>query len=283
MTQATEFNIRRKSAYADNVQMVDGVVMPSWIDINVTELCNRQCVFCPRIDPNVYPNQNLFMPLHLVEKIGSELRALNYEGAVVLSGFGESLLHPQILRLAQALGPPLHTELVTNGDRLTVELIKQLFRAGLSFIAVSVYDGREQLDRLGDMFALAGCDGSRYLLRDRWHGPDQDFGLKLTNRAGTVDAGNQPPVSKDKLCFYPAYAAMVDWNGDVLLCVQDWNKRVRFGNLNYQRLLEIWMNKDLSERRARLALSGRHCEPCNKCNAMGTVHGNAHARAWGFY
>ena len=283
MTQATEFNIHRKSAYADNVQMVGDIPFFSWLDLNVTELCNRQCVFCPRIDPNVYPNQNLFMSLDLVEKIGGELRALNYEGAVVLSGFGESLLHPQILHLVKALGPPLHTELVTNGDRLTVELIKQLFRAGLSFIAVSVYDGREQLDRLGDMFALAGCDGSRYLLRDRWHGPDQDFGLKLTNRAGTVDAGNQPPVSKDGHCFYPSYAAMVDWNGDVLLCVQDWNKRVRFGNLNYQRLLEIWMNKDLSERRARLALSGRHCEPCNKCNAMGTVHGNAHARAWGFY
>ena len=283
MTQATELNIRRKSAYADHVQLRNGIPLPSWIDMNVTELCNRQCVFCPRIDPNVYPNQNLFMSLDLVEKIGGELRALNYEGAVVLSGFGESLLHPQILHLAQALGPPLHTELVTNGDRLTVGLIKQLFQVGLSFIAVSVYDGQEQLDRLGAMFALAGCGEDQSLLRDRWHGPDQGFGLKLTNRAGTVDAGNQPPVLKDKLCFYPAYSMMIDFNGDVLLCVQDWNKKVRFGNLNHQRFLEVWMNKDLSDRRARLALSGRHCEPCNKCNATGTVHGGAHAGAWGYY
>ena len=31
------------------------------IEINTTELCNRSCVFCPRSDPQVYPNRNLHM------------------------------------------------------------------------------------------------------------------------------------------------------------------------------------------------------------------------------
>ena len=29
------------------------------------------------------------------------------------------------------------------------------------------------------------------ILRDRWHGADKDYGLKLTNRTGTIDIGNQ--------------------------------------------------------------------------------------------
>lgn len=31
----------------------------SLVEINPTELCNRTCSFCPRNDPEVYPNQNL--------------------------------------------------------------------------------------------------------------------------------------------------------------------------------------------------------------------------------
>jgi wyosine [tRNA(Phe)-imidazoG37] synthetase (radical SAM superfamily) len=29
------------------------------VDINVTEVCTRKCVFCPRVDPKLYPNRNL--------------------------------------------------------------------------------------------------------------------------------------------------------------------------------------------------------------------------------
>ena len=35
------------------------------IEINLTELCNRKCVFCPRVDPKVFPNRNLHMSLDL--------------------------------------------------------------------------------------------------------------------------------------------------------------------------------------------------------------------------
>ena len=29
------------------------------IEINITELCNRICSFCPRANPDIYPNNNL--------------------------------------------------------------------------------------------------------------------------------------------------------------------------------------------------------------------------------
>ena len=62
---ATLANIRRKSAFVDDVQTKDGKPLFSWIELSVTELCNRACAFCPRRDPAEYPNQPLNMSVGL--------------------------------------------------------------------------------------------------------------------------------------------------------------------------------------------------------------------------
>ena len=312
LTEATERNLARKAFVVDRVQMRDGVPMFSWLDLSLTELCNRSagakkaCVFCPRIDPGIYPNQKLHLSLDLARKIGDELRALDYQGAVVLCGFGEPLLHPQVVEVVRSLGgsassptirgaerseetstgqmagedarPPRKIEVVTNGDRLTPDLVRELVDAGVSYFVVSAYDGPEQLQHFDALFAAAGC--RNYIVRDRWHGPDQDWGLKLTNRAGTVSIGHQDAVTLQAPCHYTAYQLTIDWNGDALLCVQDWNKRVRFGNVHAQSLWEIWTSPALNKRRMRLIRGDRGDAPCSGCNAAGVLHGAAHAAAW---
>lgn len=283
LNEATKANLRRKSAYVDVVQMRGGKPLPSWIDLSLTELCNRSagsahpCVFCPRIDPAFYPNQKLHMSPDLVEKIAAELRGLDYRGIVVLCGYGEPMLHPDLMRIVATLYG-LRVELVTNGDRLTVEKIIALRSAGLSYFVVSMYDGPEQVERFRAMFAEAGV--SEYLLRDRWHTEADDFGLKLTNRGGTVDVGNQDPVQIGRPCHYLTYQMQVDWNGDVLLCPQDWHKKLKFGNLASQSLLEIWTSTAMHKRRIAL-MDGKRCEaPCSGCNTDGTLHGLNHAPQW---
>ena len=29
----------------------------------------------------------------------------------------------------------------------------------------------------------------------------------------------------------------IDWNGDILVCMQDWNKKIKFGNIQANSLL----------------------------------------------
>ena len=157
-------------------------------------------------------------------------------------------------------------------------LVGELFAAGTSYVVVSMYDGPHQVEHFERVFD--GYDQTYYALRDRWHGPDEDFGLKLTNRAGTIDVGNQQPIDKTHLCYYPSYSMAVDWDGSVLLCVQDWNKRLRFGNLHEDSLMEAWRSTSLYKRRMQLAKTGRCQAPCSSCNADGTLHGAAHAEAW---
>ena len=76
------------------------------------------------------------------------------------------------------------------------------------------------------LFSKAGASPDHYILRDRWYSEADDFGLKLTNRGGTIDLGKAHKTDH-KPCYYPAYMMMIDWNGDVFLCTQDWNRRVR--------------------------------------------------------
>lgn len=273
-------NIRRKSHYIDQVQMFDGLPLFSWLDINPTELCNRKCEFCPRKDPAEYPNQNLNIQIELGKKIADELRNYKYRGGVIFSGYGEPLLHNDIAKLVSVFGKEIHTELITNGDKLNESLLHELFEAGLDVILVSMYDGPYQVDYFKKMFTKVGLKEERYVLRDRWYSIEEDYGVKLTNRAGTVKNGHQEAVDEKRPCYYTHYSMQIDWNGDVLLCVQDFNKKIKFGNVYAETLLNIWKSRNISKYRKVLGRGYRAMYPCNCCNVNGTLHGYNHAEIW---
>ena len=65
----------------------------SLLEFNLSGLCNRTCVFCPRSNPEVYPNRNEHIPVELYEKIMGELAEVEYKGLILYSAFGEPLLY----------------------------------------------------------------------------------------------------------------------------------------------------------------------------------------------
>ena len=273
-------NVKRKSKMVDDVHYANGLPLFSWIDINPTELCNLRCDFCPRSDPDSYPNQKLHMSLFLFDKIAAELKEIEYKGAITLSGYGEPLLHPDIKEIPARFDKDIHLEVVTNGSFLTPELVSEMISNGLDYFVVSMYEGEFQREKFLKIFEEAKVDDSYFILRDRWYKEDEDFGLKLTNRAGVTDAGNQLEIDPEAKCFYTHYSMTIDWNGDALLCVQDWNKRVKFGNLYSQSLQEVWASDKLMKYRSLLGKGKRTLSPCNKCNANGRVHGFNHVDAF---
>ena len=50
----------------------------------------------------------------------------------------------------------------TNGDKLTVKWLKDLFGAGLSAIYVNLYDGPEQVEHFASIFEEAGIGEERF-------------------------------------------------------------------------------------------------------------------------
>ena len=116
--------------------------------------------------------------------------------------------------------------------------------------------------------------------RNTWYNENHDFGLLLTNRAGTIDHGQQPKIDKNKSCYYPSYTVLLDWNGNIYLCPHDWQRRIALGNIMQRDFFEIWNSSLMSKYRRNLLNGKRNAKPCSDCNVNGTIHGYKHAKAW---
>ena len=213
-------------------------------------------------------------------KVHDDLKKINYKGAIALCGYGEPLLHKDLLYIVKKLSNVAPVEIITNGDVLTSKRLQDLYLANANKVLVSMYDGPQQIDKFNEMAKKANVPNELMILRDRWHGAELDYGVKLTNRTGTIKTGNQIETNTYSKCFYPTYQLLIDWNGDIFLCPQDWQRRRPMGNMMQESIFNIWTGKIMTKYRKNL-LKGKRCDsPCKECNAEGTLLGYKHAKIW---
>ena len=276
-----KINIKRRTVIVDDKLIYHkGVPIPSWIELSIIDVCNRSCSFCPKADPKIAPNTYQKMTMALVEKLTDDLKKINYQGSVTLCGYGEPMLHKGVFEMSKKLAEASFVEIVTNGDTLKSGTIKKLYNSNVNKLLISLYDGPDQVTKFKKMAKEAKVPEDFVILRDRWHGADKDYGLKLTNRTGTIDIGNQDSIGTFTYCNYPSYSVLIDWNGDVFLCPQDWQRKMTTGNIEKEDFFKIWTGSTISKFRKNL-LEGKRCDnPCTECNAEGTVLGKNHASAW---
>ena len=281
LNKQIEINIKRRTVIVDDKLVFHkNVPIPSWIELSLIDVCNRKCSFCPKADDTVAPDTYQKMTMLLIDKLVKELKEIKYQGSVVLCGYGEPMLHKDVYEISRKLSEVSFVEVVTNGDTLTKKKIKELYNANVNKVLVSLYDGPEQVEKFKKMSDEAQVPSDFVILRHRWHDENQDFGLKLTNRAGTIKVGKQYDVDNFSFCYYPSYSLLIDWNGDIFLCPQDWQRRRAMGNMMLENIFDIWVGKIMTNYRKNL-LKGKRCaSPCSECNAEGTVLGKNHAEEW---
>lgn len=245
----------------------------STIELNITELCNRTCSFCPRHDPEIYPNQKLFMDLDTVRNIVKQVEATDWYGDVHITGFGEPHTHPQLAEIIRILktSDRLYVEITTNGDRLIdqdINLAQELFDIGLDMLTVDCYDGDDQYNiRLDRMQALDG----EWRLRQHYDtGNTQDLIVQygFNNRSGIMGG-----TGIQNQCYLPFYKTLIDWNGNMVLCCNDWHRTAgSMGNVNIDGLVACWNSDRLKSIRGELAQGVRR-GTCASCNIRGTKFG----------
>ena len=282
-------NIKNKSkTVEDNIQlhMFNGqeLPLPTEIEISESGTCNRTCSFCPRSAAN-FIDKKEFITNKLHEKLCIELKELNYKGTIRYSGFVEPMLDKNIFNLINMVRnylPESNIEMVTNGDPLNLKRLKKLFESGLNKILISAYDGKEESDKLEDLCIQANLNEKQYIVRHRYYSEDQDFGITLSNRSGLMaDAEFKIDALKEPLkkpCYIPSYTFFLDYQGDVLMCPHDWGKKVILGDLNKEKLKDIWFSKRFMGIRKMLNKSNRNFKPCNVCDVDGTFMGEKNSK-----
>jgi radical SAM protein with 4Fe4S-binding SPASM domain len=277
-------NLKKKAkTVEDKIQFYDfqgkELPLPTEIEISESGTCNRSCSFCPR-SASDFVDKKEFITNELHEKICLELKNLNYKGTIRYSGFVEPLLDKNIFNLIKMVRnylPKSNIEMVTNGDPLNLKRLNKLFENGLNKILISVYDGKESALALENLCKEANLTKDQYITRHRYYSEDEDFGITLSNRAGLMQNAEFKikPLSEPlkKKCYIPSYTFFLDYQGDVLMCPHDWGKKIILGNLNNERLIDIWFNKKSMKIRKMLNNSNRNFTPCNVCDVDGTFMG----------
>ena len=244
------------------------------VQINPVDICNRFCEFCPRSNPDIYTNKNWVIAESTTQKIADDLKEINFNGRVGFVGFGEPLLHKKLTRQIEIIAQTnaQWIDINTNGDYLTADKIKSFADAGCTHIMVSMYDK----DITDQLMKMKGDTNIEIIPR---HCYPERFELMLVDRTNNILGKKLENVSKP--CYLPFYKMFIDWNGDALVCSEDWARKGILGNVNKSSIKDVWLGEQAMSYRNNLAKGLRsEKSPCNTCNINGSVYGEESFRIW---
>jgi radical SAM protein with 4Fe4S-binding SPASM domain len=247
------------------------------VEINPTELCNRTCSFCPRSNPKIYGNRNLHMDTVTADLLVYNLLQDKFDGEIHITGFGEPMLNPNIIDIVRVCSV-FHTQVITNGDRIMEDnpSYRELVNVGLQTLIIDCYDGDDQVKAVTKKLRKCPID---YRIRNHYDdGKSNKYSeYNFTNRGGLM----YEVKSLQKPCYLPFYKAFIDWNGDVGLCCNDWQRNNIFGNVYHTKFSEIWMSNEMIEVRKHLNTGSRNkISACSNCDIDGQQVGIDSVNIW---
>ncbi len=281
-------------------------VYPTQLAIETISICNAACVMCPY--PTLQrPKGRMSDETHrvLCEKVrawGAPIRAISH------AGMGEPLADRQLeKRIAheKTVFPAAQITVFTNAGLLTAERVGPLLDSGVDCLSISLNAARaatyERVMKLP--FARTQDHLTRLLRANRrrkkplkiqvslipteHHSPEEieEFRARWT---GVVDAVIVPPwiswgaffahdtAQPQWPCRYVWDVLMVDWDGTVKMCCEDYESRFAMGNVLTDELDAIFNSAQvLQQRRAQLAGDFTCPSICRNC-----VESHDEARNW---
>ena len=188
------------------------------VEIETTTWCNRKCSFCPN---NKFTRGKHEMDVKLFKKIIKDLKEINYDGEIHPHFYNEPLLDkrlPKLIKHVKKELPKSKVIIYTNGDYLD----KKMF---------------DKYKEIVDEFRV-GNYGNLNLKIPK----NQKIKIKsleeYSTRGGLVNVKKKRVLEK---CFMPSQQLEIAYNGDVMLCCEDYFGKYIFGNLKKEKILDIWV------------------------------------------
>jgi len=202
----------------------------SKVEIETTSQCNRRCRYCPN---SVFNRGNNLMKINVFYKIIRELKDIHYSGHIYPHFYGEPLLDkrlPHLVSYTKKNLPRSWIRIYTNGDFLTNQLFSTLIRAGVNEFYITGHSGYlpEHIKKL--INTKQGKQVIRFFTIDQSKVP-------LFNRGGLVKPNKQILMKK---CNLASNHLQIDFQGNIILCCNDYLSSIKFGNVAKEKIVDIW-------------------------------------------
>ncbi len=280
---------------------------PPEVWIENTNLCNAECVMCPR-EKQTRPIG--IMKYTLFEKLIKEIsRFKDGVKRVHLHNYGEPLIDkelPKRIKLAKEYGIT-HVFFVTNASLLSPELSKEIIGAGLDEFKISFYgtdektynntmkglDFEKTLQCIKDFFKIRKDMKSlkpkvviQYLPHITNQSRTEEFvdifnsiidksigdSLNIFTLHNFGDGRNYYDSHTDKIsstCYYPWHTMVILYDGRVVICCLDYNGVQVVGDVNKNTIKEIWNSEQYKKVRNDFKnLRYSDYSICTKCNVI---------------
>lgn len=224
--------------------------------------CNNHCPFCP----HSFNNKELkIMTWECFRKIIDDLVEMDYNGRVALMISNEPLLDERLsgmIKYARSKSPRLFLDITTNGTLLSLDKVDHLLSIGLDNININDYRGDREKhpERISSNLipiVKAYSNNPKITLQKR------SFTEKWPNYGGNIPQDFNP--SDFGFCNFPFRKLTIAYNGDVVLCCDDFMYATSFGNVMEQKLIDCWNNAEFNKYRLSL-LENHRIGLCQKCN-----------------
>src|ERR1044072_4111254 len=288
-----------------NIDNGEQVALFNTIAIEIASKCNRTCHFCPN---SYHKREDVFMEQDTVFHFIQQLKELKYKGRIEWYIYNEPTRDSRLsffIEYTRVNLPSCCQMINTNGDFFkSAADIDALFAAGLNQMQINIDSSSDDSDdnfvfdngvRLakkreavlqGYLDALPYIDQSqslylnigprkkaakvvpKYGITKQIKDSDVDGPNHFSNRSGNVP-GFRPAARLDKHCVRPFRFLNINYNGDAILCCNDFYGETNFGNVKTNTLLEIWNHPALNLYRLKLQNKKRDCFLCHNCDYKG--------------
>ena len=242
-------------------------------------------------------SENIYMADEVYDKILDNLQEINYSGMISYSRYNEPLADGIFFkRLKQARGKLpkalLHTN--TNGDYLNLEMVRELYEAGLRSLNIQVYMKEnehysdeiatqklmERIEELNLPYQFIRSQSKNRLEYKLFY---RDFDIRIYIRnffKNGVDRGGMLDFMRDNYervspCLIPFQHFYIDYNGCVVPCCNmrsDYKEHQKFiaGDLTNpdSNIFNIFSSLNLISLRKALIGFNQKSVPCNFCRFM---------------
>jgi len=226
------------------------------VQIETNSSCNRACIYCPN---SVAKRANQSLSLGDIGKILLELKEMKFKGVIVFSGYNEPLMDPRLNEIAELTRnslPENRMIIYTNGDNLDERWMKI---AGMLRIELNVtlHDGGAGEERIKRLLNDIPREMKRriYIKKDLTR-------TALSTRGGLVEV---PQKFRRSACRVPSSELTIMSDGNVVLCSDDFNSTVVFGNIKNDSIAAIWGSEKYRRVRREIRKGNFFLPICRHC------------------